>query len=349
MSLPRQRLIPLSILVIGAIALALYAYFSFQKSQDLNQTTQCVVEPSVVEIPGGEFTMGSNNTYEEEAWATPKRVDTFWIDTTEVTVEQFSRFVTETGYISEAEKKHALDLSVAKTPEEEKALKDMSEPGGVVFFSELGQIAQNLSWWRWVVGANWRLPEGPNKPASKASHPVTQLTYQDALHYAEWAGGRLPTEAEWEYAALAGKKNIDFGPDHPTQANSWQGAFPAFNTADDGFEGVAPVGCFAPNDFGLYDMIGNVWEWTADVYTPKHSGEAFDTDNQNHTSSPEQIHAAATASQSKVIKGGSYLCAENYCRRFRPAARQPQEADLSTNHVGFRVVYDSPENVRKDN
>jgi formylglycine-generating enzyme required for sulfatase activity len=284
--------------------------------------------------------MGSNNTYPEEAWAKPREVNGFWMDNTEVTVAQFSKFVEATGYITEPERKKNKASDSFDNRAQQEAEEALDQPGGAAFIPQASQMVGNLNWWRWVFGANWRFPEGPDKPAAKPNQPVSQITYNDAMAYAEWVGGRLPTEAEWEYAALAGRKNADIGPNTPRQVNAWQGVFPMFNTEDDGFKGVAPVACFEPNGFGLYDMIGNVWEWTADTYSPNHAQNAV-YDTENNLLALDQYTSGKANPILRVIKGGSYLCAENYCRRYRPAARHAQEADLSTNHIGFRVVYDS--------
>lgn len=282
--------------------------------------------------------MGSDRTYREEGEARRVRVDGFWIDPTEVTVDQFAAFVDATGHITVAEQAlnpadyPAVDLDAY--PE----LAAMFEPGGAVFVPTATSTLRSLNWWQYVPGANWRYPEGPDKPAALPQHPVTQIAYDDALAYASWVGGRLPTEAEWEFAALAGKANDDFSQNAPKQANTWQGIFPVANTADDGFENVAPTGCFAPNGHGLYDMLGNVWEWTTDWYAPV---QAEGSDNPKGFSREQSFDPANPGVPSRVIKGGSFLCAENFCRRYRPAARHPQETGLGTNHIGFRVVYDT--------
>lgn len=331
------------LLAFAMLVLAIVLYFAWSalkaKNSPVNQTQACASVEGQVWIPAGTFTMGSNNTYPDEAWATNTEVQDFWIDKTEVTVKQFAEFVAATDYVTEPEQTKSVELDPSLSAEVIEAAQALNEPGGAVFFPQISQIASNLNWWRWVEGASWRFPRGKDQAESQADHPVTQITHADAAAYAKWAGGRLPTEAEWEYAALAGKKNIDFGPDTPAQVNAWQGAFPIVNTADDGYEGVAPVACFEANSFGLFDMIGNVWEWTADTYLPKHGKSPFSNDK-----SADNTHAHNALPESgnmhRVIKGGSFLCAENYCRRYRPAARHAHEANLSTNHIGFRVVYD---------
>jgi formylglycine-generating enzyme required for sulfatase activity len=271
------------------------------QSQKLNPIAACLKSlPTPVRMEGGQTLIGSDSAYPEER---PKRniqLAAFEIDASEVTNGQFAKFVKETGFITEAEKLQA----------------GFEAPGGAVFSVP---TASNPSWWRFVEGANWKHPEGPNSTIEgKELEPVVQVTLNDARAYSNWAGRRLPIEEEWEYAAKAGSNSIyvwgnDRAPDGQQKANTWQGAFPIQNTSADGFSARAPIGCFEPNAFGLYDMIGNVWEWTDTAWG----------DGQSH-----------------VIKGGSFLCAENYCRRYRASARQPQEVNFSTNHIGFRTVRD---------
>jgi formylglycine-generating enzyme required for sulfatase activity len=335
-----QRLALIASLTIGLLSLVFYTAYRLEATENKNKNAlaTCHVEHKTLPIKGGQFTIGSNTTYREEALASPRQVNDFWIDNTEVTVERFKQFVEATGYITEAEQTRDIPATDNLDDVQKQQLEALRQPGGAVFFSNLGELATHLSWWQWTPGANWQQPEGPSKNQPLPQHPATQISYYDASQYAQWAGGRLPTEAEWEYAALAGKKNIDFDADTPEQANTWQGSFPVYNTGDDGHAGVAPVGCYAANEFGLHDMIGNVWEWTADPYHPYHVSNPLDS--QHETRSDQYTPPIAT-SPLMTIKGGSYLCAENYCRRYRPAARHGQEADLSTNHIGFRVVYDS--------
>lgn len=301
-------------------------------------TPPCNPERAPIRIEAGEFVMGSNQTYREEGPPRTVRVSSFWMDATEVTVSQFRDFVEDTGYVTVAEQ--ALDpadypsIDLAANPE----LADLFEPGGAVFRPDGASVKRGLSWWSYVPGASWRYPQGPDKPAASGGEPVTQIAFDDAVAYADWKGGRLPTEAEWEYAALGGKAQGAFeSAGQPDNANTWQGIFPVANTADDGFEGIAPVGCFHPNGNGLYDMLGNVWEWTADWYAPVHD---TGTDDPKGIPRGRSFDPANPGVPSRVLKGGSFLCADNYCRRYRPAARHPQETGLGTNHIGFRLVYD---------
>ncbi len=263
----------------------------------------CASAPGRVSLPGGTFAMGAADAYPEEAPVRTITVAAFSIDRTEVTNAQFADFVTATGHVTQAER------SV-----------DGIAPGSAVFISPL--VSGSAQWWQFVEGADWRHPEGPGSTIkARMHHPVVHVSHADAAAFADWAGGRLPTEAEWEYAArggLAGAR-YEWGEEPPEtgppKANTWQGAFPLEDSGADGYAGTAPVGCFPANGFGLHDMTGNVWEWT--------SGQ-FDPVDRN----------------SGTIRGGSWLCAQNFCRRYRPAARHPQERDFSTSHLGFRVVYE---------
>ncbi len=297
----------------------------------------CDAPNDPVRIAGGRFVMGSDTTYREEGRARPVSVSTFWIDPTEVTVARFAAFVEATGYKTVAERPVDPEaypgLDLATQP----GASSLFEPGGAVFVPDAARVARSMGWWQYVPGATWRRPQGPDGPAAHPQAPVTQIAFEDARAFAEWAGGRLPTEAEWEYAALAGETNAEFGPGARANANTWQGLFPLANTADDGFEGVAPVACFAPNAYGLHDMLGNVWEWTADWYAPSHATGLEDPTGVARSASHDPANPGVP---SRVLKGGSFLCADNFCRRYRPAARQPQDTGLGTNHIGFRVAYD---------
>lgn len=259
----------------------------------------------MVLLPGGRFTMGADPKYPEEGPPRSVAVKPFWIDAHELTNAEFSAFVAATGYRTLAER---------APPALPDAPPEMRRPGSAVFTLP---DENDPRWWRWVVGAQWRHPSGPTESiGGHGSEPVVQIAYDDALAYAKWAGKRLPSEAEWEYAALAGRPVLAEPVDaHGTpQANYYQGVFPARDLALDGYRGRAPVGCFKPNAFGLYDMLGNVWEWTSARGGP--------------------------AGGSRVIKGGSYLCASNYCARYRPAARQFEERGMGTDHIGVRFVRD---------
>jgi formylglycine-generating enzyme required for sulfatase activity len=296
-------------------------------------------KPGMVFIPGGSFVMGSDQERPEERFSHTVKVDGFWIDQHEVTNAQFAKFVEATGHKTLAER--------GVDPKTHPGMEQVSVPGSIVFIKPTaitrgGDLTQ---WWQYVKGANWREPDGPGSSIKgKENYPVVHVAYEDALAYAHWLGRELSTEAQWEYAARGGHNegedwNQAFDKDGKPIANSWQGIFPVYNTEEDGYAGPAPVGCFPPNGYGLYDMIGNVWEWTSDWYVPSHPRE-----EAINPSGPSllQVRVAAGQSPSKVIKGGSYLCASNYCSRYRSTARQPQEVDLSAGHIGFRTVLTAP-------
>jgi formylglycine-generating enzyme required for sulfatase activity len=296
-------------------------------------------------IPGGTFMMGSDHHYPEEAPAHEVSVDGFWIDRHPVTNDEFSRFVHDSVYVTVAERiPNPADYPGAKL--------EMLIPASVVFRKPKWRVDLNnhLNWWTYVPGANWRHPEGPRSTLKgKARHPVVHIAYEDAAAYAAWAGKELPSEADWEFAARGGLQLADYAwgntfmPNGLIMANTWHGEFPYFNLATHGYEGTSPVGAFTPNGYGLSDMIGNVWEWTNDWYEARHkssSGCCSALHNPNGGDREESFDPRAPQIKipRKVTKGGSYLCAPNYCRRYRPAARMAQPVDTSTCHLGFRCV-----------
>ncbi|MCK0129292.1 formylglycine-generating enzyme family protein [Erythrobacter sp. F6033] len=278
--------------------------------------------------------MGQENVYREEGPIREVSVDEFWIDSTEVTNAQFAKFTQATGYVTVAEK--PVDPAVFGVPESQ-IPPDMLQPGSAVFTEPAFASTRYTDWWEYRPGANWKLPTGAEGKKAEPNRPVVHLAYEDMQAYARWRGGRIPTEAEWEYAARAGNENYT---DQPSEANSWQGAFPVKDYAEDGFAGVAPVGCYEPNDWGLFDMIGNVWEVTSDFYAPGHDPEAPST-NPRGPSENAAYDPGNPGLPSRVMKGGSYLCAPNYCQRYRPAARQGRDPGLGASNVGFRLAYDS--------
>lgn len=331
----------------GALIASLVAIASAARAEPSRESCAGATAPSgdsetagMVFIPGGSFTMGSDSTHPEERFSHEVRVDGFWIDRHEVTNAEFAEFVKATGYVTLAER--GLDPKTHPN-----MTGDLTAPGSVVFVppTRLDRGGDITQWWQYVKGASWREPEGPGSSIEgKENYPVVHVAYEDALAYAKWRGRDLPTEAQWEYAARGGHEIGDdwseaFDKDGKPIANSWQGIFPIYNTEQDGYGWQAPAGCFAPNAYGLYDMIGNVWEWTADWYVPGHRREAA-----LNPSGPAllELRVAAGQAPSKVIKGGSYLCSTNYCTRYRATARQPQESDLSAGHLGFRTVLNRP-------
>jgi sulfatase modifying factor 1 len=293
-------------------------------------------------IPPGEFAMGSAGFYPEERPVHRVAVDGFWMDTHPVTVASFRQFVQQTGYVTTAERAPA----AADYPGADPVL---LVPGSLVFRATAGpaDLRDYTNWWHWVPGACWRRPEGPGSHVRKRhDHPVTHVAYADARAYADWAGSDLPTEAEWEYAARGGLEGAvfawgnEFAPGGELQANTWQGEFPWQNLGLDGYDGTSPAGSFPANGFGLYDMTGNVWEWTSDFFRPRHQGDpdgkACCTPRNPRVG---EVHAAGEGTiPRRVIKGGSHLCAPSYCLRYRPAARQGESVDTSTGHLGFRCV-----------
>lgn len=294
-------------------------------------------------VPGGEFLMGSEDFYPEEAPVRRVAVDGFWMDEHLVTVAEFRRFVKATGHVTGAEV--APDQS--DYPDADPAL---LVPGSLVFRPSTGPVdlMDFRNWWEWMPGADWRHPEGPrSNVGGRELHPVVHVAYADAEAYAQWVGKSLPTEAEWECAARGGLEGKifawgdEFAPRGRLMANTWQGEFPWHNLALDGYPGTSPIRAFPPNGYGLYDMTGNVWEWTSDWYRLRPSQPAEKpccVPHNPRVDSPEGCTRPGEVIPRKVIKGGSHLCAPNYCLRYRPAARQSEAIDTSTSHIGFRCV-----------
>ena len=302
--------------------------------------------PGMRWVPAGTFLMGSDAHYPEEAPAHKVTVDGFWIDSRPVTNDAFAKFVAETSHTTVAE--------IAPDPAEYPgALPELLHPGSLVFQKPSQPVDKRdmRNWWAFTLGADWRHPGGPDTDLTGMErHPVVHVAFGDAEAYATWAGKSLPTEAEWERAARGGLEGAVYAwgdelmPRGRPMANFWQGEFPHENTLDDGWERTSPVGMFPPNGYGLFDMIGNVWEWTDDWYAPRHQQPA------KHSCCVPRNPRGGTRDESidmrqpliriprKVLKGGSHLCAPNYCQRYRPAARYPEPVDTSTSHVGFRCV-----------
>lgn len=291
-----------------------------------------------VRISGGTFRMGSDAHYREESRAHKVTVGPFLIKRTEVTNDEFAAFVADTGYVTTAER--ALD------PAENPGVPtDLLKAGSMVFAQPAGEVdlSDYRHWWRYVPGANWKQPAGPDSSIEgRGHHPVVHVSPEDAAAYASWAGGRLPTEAEWEIAARAGHDG-DITIDDPAtgwKANTWQGAFPATDLAEDGHHGTAPVGSYAANAFGLHDMLGNVWEHVADWWVPGHYGVA-QVDPKGPSAATAARYSHPSVGPRRVVKGGSWLCAPSYCMRYRPSARQPAERSIGSNHIGFRIAMDA--------
>jgi sulfatase modifying factor 1 len=291
----------------------------------------------MVWIPGGTFQMGSNEHYPEEAPVRSVTVGGFWMDAHVVTNTEFRRFVKATGYVTVAE----------RTPNAEDypgALPDMLKAGSIVFVAPDHRVDLNhhYNWWTYVFGADWRHPEGPGSTLDgRERHPVVHVAAEDVEAYLAWAGKTLPNEAEWEFAARGGLEGAEyvwgdeFAPRGRQMANTWQGEFPIQNLLLDGFERTSPVGSFPCNGFGLFDMTGNVWEWTADWYRPVLEA---DIDVCCAASTSYDPATPEIKIPRRVLKGGSFMCAPNYCRRYRPAARIPHPVDSGTCHLGFRGI-----------
>lgn len=285
----------------------------------------------LVELPGGAYRMGSTQFYPEEVPVHTVTVDPFAIETHPVTSAQFAAFVEATGYVTVAER--ALDPALYPGVPPADLV-----PGSLVFRQTPGPVDLRdwRQWWTWAPGACWRQPRGPGSSwQDRPDHPVVQVAYPDAVAYAAWAGRALPTEAQWEYAARAGATTTyawgdDPQPDGRLMANTWQGRFPYRNDGALGWSGTSPVGTFPPNDFGLVDMIGNVWEWTTTRFSAHHRPDGAVESCCGPTAPDPAVN--------QTLKGGSHLCAPEYCHRYRPAARSPQSQDSATTHIGFRCV-----------
>jgi formylglycine-generating enzyme required for sulfatase activity len=298
----------------------------------------------MVWIPGGEFWMGGPDGFPDAQPSHRVSVDGFWMDRTEVTNAQYAAFVAATRYVTVAE----------RTPRAEDypgALPEMLVPGSAVFVATGRPVplGDQLRWWRYVKGADWRHPEGPGSGIrGRDRYPVVHVAYEDAVAYARWQGGRLPTEAEWERAARGGLDRqpyvwgSEFRPGGRYQANTWQGRFPARDEGADGHAGLSAVGSYPPNAYGLVDMAGNVWEWCADWYRPDYYAAlaAAGPVARNPQGPPDSFDPDEPGTPKRVHRGGSILCTDQYCTRYMPGTRGKGAPDTGTSHLGFRVVRD---------
>ncbi|MDQ0463709.1 formylglycine-generating enzyme required for sulfatase activity [Caulobacter ginsengisoli] len=329
----RSILILLGALTLGACAPKLAVKAPAACQTGLVVPTPDQPQAGMVLIKGGRFEMGAQPRHREEGPPRRTRVGDFWIDRTEVTNADFARFVAATGYVTQAER----PLDPAAYPG---LTKEQRRPSSLVFVpNPKADLSNPADWWRVIQGANWRHPQGPGSDLKgRDSFPVVQVSWADAKAYAKWLGRDLPTEAEWEYASRGGLDGAAYswGQTYDKagkpMANIWQGVFPAFDSGGDGYKAqTAPAGCYPANGYGLFDMAGNVWEWTNDWYAP--GLNPADGDDPQGPSD-----ALDPANRSHVIKGGSFLCADNYCYRYRPAAREVGPPDTGSSHVGFRTV-----------
>lgn len=316
-------------------------------------TQEMPTPEGMVYIPEGTFQMGgkSEQASPDEYPRRKVAVAAFWMDENEVTNKQFTAFVTATGYVTVAER--AVDWEVLKQqlpPGTPKPDDSVLQPGSLVFHQTEGEVnlEDYAQWWTWTTGANWRQPEGPGSSIEdQMTHPVVHIAWEDAMAYAKWAGKRLPTEAEWEWAAMGGLDDPKYpwgnqsAEESYKLANFWQGFFPYSNTKKDGYERTAPVKSFPPNSYGLYDMAGNVWEWCQDkynygAYSMTRAGELL----KNPKGPADAYDPAEPGVQKRVMRGGSFLCADSYCSGYRVSRRMKSSEDSSFNHTGFRCVKD---------
>ena len=325
---------------------------AFKDTTPNSSTPPGTPPPGMVWIPGGEFSMGSSVESESMCGmpgttrdALPVHrvyVDGFWMDATELTNEEFEKFVNATGYVTIAERTPTKEEFPEAPPENLVAGSSVFTPTATTV-----PLDNYFQWWRYEKGANWRHPEGPETNIKgREKYPVVQLAFDDVVAYALWAGKRLPTEAEWEFAArggLSGKLyswGDEFHPANKVMANTFQGTFPVKDTGGDGYAGLAPVGTFSPNGYGLYDMGGNVWEWVSDWYRPDYYAQLASHGGvvKNPQGPDSSFDPAEPGQKKRVHRGGSFLCTDQYCTRYMVGTRGKGEVSTATNHVGVRLV-----------
>lgn len=315
-------------------------------------TIAAAAPDGMVRIPGGEFLMGSTQAGSRmnEQPVVKAKVDAFWLDAQPVTNAEFAKFVAASAYLTTAERPVDWDELKKQLPEgTPKPPAEQLQPGSMVFVATTGPVDLNemASWWRWTAGASWQHPEGPGSDlVGRENHPVVQVSWEDASAYAKWAGKRLPSEAEWEFAArggLEGKRYAwgdEFAPDGKFMANTWTGDFPYHNTKEDGYAGTSPVRAYPPNGYGLHDMGGNVWNWCSDWYRPDTRARQKLDPSCHNPQGPQAGYNPwqPQQTQERVTKGGSFLCHTAYCESYRPSARRGTPADTGMSHIGFRLA-----------
>jgi formylglycine-generating enzyme required for sulfatase activity len=335
---------------VGAL-IGVMIVVGYKQTDPSDATALDLADPTpgeMVLIPGGAFVMGRNDGPEDERPAHEVTLAPFYIDKTEVTNAQFAAFVKATGYVTRAERKNDWEeMRKNLPPGTPPPPPELMVAGSAVYFATDASLdpltwKKGPPWWRYVAGACWRRPEGKGSDLSgKANYPVVQISWEDAVAYARWAGKRLPTEAEWEYAARGGlsRKVYCWGDANPGDGGTWyanthQGVFPKEDTGADGFPGLAPVARFPPNGYGLYDMSGNVWEWCHDWYSPHYYAGAPPSNPKGPDVGMEDDNGQLV----RVQRGGSFLCNDSYCRRYLPSSRHHNPIDSSANHIGFRCA-----------